>query len=79
MSNITEEELERLRSCKNDDDWSAACDAVKKARNGRYPDDWWAKVMQSGLAAQVAKNWGRPDAFEIKVFVPGKPDDGGGW
>ena len=67
MSNITEEELQRLRDSKNENDWNDACDAIKKARNGRYPDDWWAKVMTSGLADQVAKNWGQPDAFELKV------------
>lgn len=64
---ITQEELDRLRSSKNENDWNAACDAIKKARNGRYPFDWWPKVMMSGLADEVANNWGQPDAFEIKV------------
>lgn len=63
---ITQEELDRLRSSKNEEEWNAACDAIKKAHGG-YPHDWWAKVMQSGLAAQVADNWGQPDAFELKV------------
>jgi hypothetical protein len=68
MDNITEEELNRLRNSKNEEDWNDACDAIKAARGGRYPSDWWPKVMQSGLSAQVAKNWGQPDAFEIKAF-----------
>lgn len=65
--NITPEELESLRSTKNETEWNQACDAIKKARNGAYPPDWWAEVMQSGLAAEVAHNWGQPDAFELKV------------
>jgi hypothetical protein len=67
MSNgITDAELEQLRSAKNEIEWNAACDAVKKAHGG-YPHDWFLKVMISGLAAEVAKNWGRPDAFDIKL------------
>jgi hypothetical protein len=64
---ITQEELDRLSNTKNESEWNDACDAVKKAHGG-YPHDWFAKVMLSGLAAQVAANWGRPDAFDIKVL-----------
>ncbi len=64
---ITQEELDRLSNTKNDSEWNAACDDIKKAHGG-YPHDWWPKVMQSGLAAKVAANWGQPDAFEIKVM-----------
>jgi hypothetical protein len=63
---ITEEGLNRLRNSKDAQEWDATCDAIKKAHGG-YPSDWWPKVMQSGLAAQVPENWGQPDAFEIKI------------
>lgn len=76
--NITAEELERLRNTKNETEWNDACDAIKKARNGDYPSDWWAKVMTSGLAAGVALKWNRPDAFEIKAELLGD-DDQGNW
>lgn len=68
MSLITQEELDRLSNTKNESEWNDACDAIKKAHNGGYPSDWWAKVMQSGLAAKVAVKWGQPDAFELKVL-----------
>ena len=67
MDNITEEELNSLRTAKNEAEWNAACDAVKKARAGRYPYDWYEKVLASGLTAEVAAAWGEPDAFELKV------------
>lgn len=66
MDGITEEELEALRSSKNESEWNAACDRVKKAHHG-YPYDWYEKVLASGLTDEVAKNWGKPDAFEIHV------------
>ena len=66
---ITTEELAALRASKNEGEWNAACDAVKKARNGNYPADWFVKVMMSGLSAEVAEAWGRPDAFDLKVEV----------
>ena len=66
MSNITETELNTLRSSKNEDEWNAACDAIKK-NHGGYPADWWPKVKLSGLMDSVAANWGKPDAFDIKL------------
>jgi hypothetical protein len=54
MPNITEEELTLLKNVKTAREWDDACDAIKGARNGVYPSDWWAKVMQSGLYYTVS-------------------------
>lgn len=66
MSYLTLEELNNLRNAKNEREWDNVCDAIKAAHNG-YPIDWWGRVMSSGLAAEVAAKWGKPDAFELKV------------
>lgn len=58
MDNITDEELARLKACTSEQEWNDTCSVIKKARNGNFPDDWWPKVMQSGLAESVAKTWG---------------------
>ena len=73
MTNITEEELTLLRNCNNSKDWQAACNKIKKAHEPYYPDDWWKKVLQSGLATQLALKWGNPAAFDLNIAVP-KPD-----
>jgi hypothetical protein len=67
--NITQAELDALRSTKNESEWNNVCNGIKQARNGSYPPDWWAMVMLSGLAKEVANAWGDPDAFEIKIEV----------
>lgn len=54
---ITEQELTSLRNAKSESEWNAACDAIKAARAGRYPTDWWPKVQQSGLMAEVMRRW----------------------
>jgi hypothetical protein len=59
MDNITEAELTKLAATNTEEEWNDACDAVKKARGGAYPPDWFAKVMMSGLAAKVMKGWNR--------------------
>jgi hypothetical protein len=58
-NHITEAELTKLASTNTEEEWNDVCDAVKKARNGGYPTDWFAKVMMSGLAAKVMKGWNR--------------------
>ena len=56
--NITKKELEILEACRNESDWGKACDAIKKARKGMYPDDWWDKVKLSGMMDRVMNRWG---------------------
>lgn len=50
MDTLTDEEYERCVASKNELEWNAACDAVKRARGGRYPHDWFSRMNQSGLA-----------------------------
>ncbi len=64
--NITDEELAMLRACQSDKDWNAACDAVKAARNGAYPEDWWARVKMSGLMDEVLSRFGRSSEISVK-------------
>jgi hypothetical protein len=54
---LTDAELKALKESKNEQEWNDACDAVKKARNGSYPSDWFAKVLLSGVAAEAQANW----------------------
>lgn len=54
---ITQDELKKLKSSKTMEEWDATCDAIKAARGGQYPPDWFRKVMMSGLAASVQESW----------------------
>lgn len=64
--NITDEEIEVLESCKSAKEWDQACDLIKKARNGKYPPDWWPKVKLSGLMERVLNSFG--ETGEIKCI-----------
>lgn len=61
MSTITQEELSRLATTVNASEWNAICDAVKKAHGG-YPDDWYKRVVLSGLARAAELRQGRTEA-----------------
>ena len=50
---LTKEEIEKLEACQTSTEWKDACDAVKAARGGSYPSDWYAKVIAGGLGAKV--------------------------
>lgn len=55
--NLTEQEESKLVASKNEDEWNAICDEVKAARGGKYPPDWFARVMMSGLGARAQERW----------------------
>jgi len=54
---LTDEEMNRLRSSKSAWEWAIACDAVKCARDGAYPHDWFRKVLASGLLHELQQKW----------------------
>lgn len=54
---LTEQEIENLKQTKSASEWNKACDAIKQARNGQYPRDWWTKMMMSGLITQISNSW----------------------
>ncbi len=53
---ITARELLSLWCAKSAAEWDAACDAIKAARGGVYPPDWWEVVHLCGLAHAVQQS-----------------------
>ena len=43
---VTQEELDRLANSRSVVDWSTACNAVKDARGGEFPDGWHPTVTE---------------------------------
>ena len=75
MKPITPEELKSLEACHDDADWSKACDAIKQARQGLYPDDWWAKVKQSGMMDRIMQRWeGSSELQVLDLTVEPSPE-----
>ena len=57
MEHITETEIERLRSTKSETEWNAVCDEIKRARGGKYPKDWWRRVIMGGVFDTARTRW----------------------
>lgn len=55
--NLTEIELEKLKNSKSATEWDSICDAVKQIRGGQYPQDWFAKVVLSGVINNAQNSW----------------------
>ena len=55
--NLTETELDKLRATKNSSEWYHALDDIKATRQGRYPHDWYAKVVVSGMFDKAEAGW----------------------
>jgi len=72
MSKITKAELADLAASRSEKDWNAVCDRIKASRDGKYPEDWWAEVMQSGLCASVSARWNGTDQVQIRPMSASK-------
>jgi hypothetical protein len=62
------EELDALKHVKTGREWDNTCDAIKKARGGYYPPDWFQKVLASGLAAKVLTKAGKDPGLKVTVY-----------
>lgn len=65
---ITDEELATLEACQTGEEWNDACDAIKTARNGRYPEDWWQRVKLSGMMDRILQRWGSDSRLKYSVL-----------
>src|SRR5579864_8436855 len=54
---LTQTERLLLSATTSDDSWNAACLAIKTARGGKYPPDWFEIVIKGGLAQRQAETW----------------------
>ena len=73
MKNITAEELKMLNDCQSAGDWTNACDAIKEARGGQYPEDWWDKVKLSGMMDKIMARWGENSSLKAVPFLTRPP------
>ena len=66
---ITDEELKSLEACQSGEDWRDACDKIKAARDGMYPDDWGDKVKLSGMMDSIMDRWGADSELTVTTVV----------
>lgn len=65
LANITQDDLVILELVQTSEDWDAACNTIKETHGGRYPDDWFAKVLQSGLSHRVFARFGQRPVMSV--------------
>jgi hypothetical protein len=50
MSKITNQELEALKKvARNSQQWDKLCSQIRRSRNGKYPSDWFEKVILANI------------------------------
>jgi len=65
---LTDEELQTLESANTEDEWNDACDKVKKARGGQYPQDWFKRVIAGGVLERFGNRSGAYTGIRISAF-----------
>jgi hypothetical protein len=64
---LTEEEYAALANSTSLEQWTAACDAVKRARGRQYPSDWYVRILAPGIPAKVAARFGGSAEIQLRV------------
>lgn len=52
----------------SEEDWNSNCDTVKRAHNG-YPEDWYVRIIASGLLKRTANKFGNSGEISIVAIV----------
>lgn len=65
---ITDEEISLLKACGSEEEWNSTCDKIKKARGGKYPNDWWPKIVQSGMMKSIVSKFGGSTEITIRSY-----------
>lgn len=53
---MTEEEIKQFENSTNEQHWNQLCDAIKR-KYGGYPQNWYASIILSGVAARAKAKW----------------------
>jgi hypothetical protein len=55
--NLQPGELRKLMAARSAAEWNRLVDAIREARDGHFPEDWGARVVQARLLQHVRKRW----------------------
>lgn len=69
-TDLTDAELEMLENCYTAVEWESACEAIKEARGGQYPPNWWPRVKLSGLMDRIMARWGEDSELRAYQINP---------
>lgn len=61
--NLTDEEYAALNLVTTEASWFEVCAMVKERRGGEYPNDWYLRVIASGLLVKITARFGGSDAI----------------
>ena len=68
---MTEEQIQSLEACQNAEQCRQACDDIKASTPSKvgFPDDWFEKVVQSGLMDRITSRWGGSSDLTVTTFA----------
>lgn len=69
--NLTAPKIASITLSKNSTEYENAVDAIKAARNGQYPPDWYATFLAGGQLQKIRAGWtdGVPESEPLITFV----------
>ena len=72
LPNLTDEEIASLEACSSESQWNATCAEIKKVRGGKFPPDWYVKMLASGKMHSIVSKFGGDDRIRITTYGPEK-------
>ena len=64
---MNDEQIRMIEACETAQQWRDACDEIKASTPSKvcYPDDWFTKVVESGLMDRITARWGGSSNLSI--------------
>ena len=57
MKPLTKDEISRLQNTKSEEEWNTILEEVKASRDGKYPEDWFIRILLGGMMVIAKRNW----------------------
>jgi hypothetical protein len=57
VARLSSKEFDRLLFSRSEAEWTEVCHQIKSRRGGKYPPDWYARVLQAGVLESASRGW----------------------
>jgi hypothetical protein len=65
MAQMTDSQVALMKSSNSEQEWNRNCDQIKREHGRQYPDDWYARIVLSGVSRETSAKWGGTDQIRI--------------
>ena len=67
MPQMTQAQIDLMKSSYSAREWNRNIESIRREHDGDYPDDWYAVIVESGIARSISARWG--STYELRAVA----------